>query len=101
MSTQISKRDIETIRSGLKLVAENRELLGKVLEELDLNMPNLKTPTLGGAVFWEDLVSSDGWRVQKNKVFGNCRIIDPENVRVAWGGESAMVNAFDKIANGM
>lgn len=52
---------------------------------------------MGGEIFWENIVNVDGWRLQKNKVFGNCRIIDPNNIRKAWGGEKAMIKALEKL----
>ena len=53
--------------------------------------------TLGGKVFWENIVEHAGWRLQKNKLMTNCRILNPEDIRVAWGGESSMRRAFDKM----
>ena len=60
-------------------------------------MPNIEMPTLGGEVFWTDIASYNGWRVQKNNVFGNCRILDPDDVRKAWGGERDILHAFTHL----
>ena len=49
------------------------------------NTRNIVAPTLGGDVFWRDLAECCGWRLQQNAVFNNCRILDSENVRHAWG----------------
>lgn len=95
---KIGPKEMQLIAQGLKLIAENHDALGKLLENLDLDMPNWKMKTLGGRVFWVDLVSAADWRVQRNRVFGNCRILNDQNERVAWGGESAMIRAFKKIA---
>lgn len=54
------------------------------------NMPNIKTKTLGGKIFWETIEESAGWKLQRNHVTGHCRIVDSDNVRQAWGEESAM-----------
>lgn len=97
MSFKIGPKEAKMIADGLKLVAENREILGDLLENLELSMPNIRMKTMGGPVFWEDLVSAAGWRVQRNKVFGNCRILNADNERVAWGGESCMIRAFNQI----
>lgn len=85
------------IDKGLMIVASNPRILGEVLENLGM-MPNIEMGTMGGEVFWDDLASYQGWRVQKNSIFGNCRILDPNNVRKAWGGESAIRKAFEIIA---
>lgn len=49
---------------------------------------NLPFPTLGGEVFWEDLLVCHGWRVQRHLLLGNCRILDGSNLRHAWGSLS-------------
>lgn len=54
---------------------------------------NLPFPAAGGAVFW-DSWSVDGWKLQENTVFGNWRILDPDNVRQAWGTIEAQLDAF-------
>ena len=59
-----------------------------------LSMPNIPLRTNGGKVFWNELANVNGWRLQKNTVWGTCRIIDPDNIRRAWGGEEAMLKAL-------
>jgi hypothetical protein len=54
-------------------------------------------PTMGGHIFWTEIANVNGWRLQRNKVFGNCRILDPDDVRRAWGGENAMLKAFETL----
>lgn len=71
--------------------------LGKAINELSL--PNIPTGTMGGHVWWKDLASCQGWRLQKHIIWGNCRILDPNNVRRAWGGEKALMNLFERIKN--
>lgn len=85
------------IASGLFKLAQNREQVGILLDNLDLSMPNIKTKTLGGKLLWKNIVSKGGWRLQQNKLFGNCRVIDPENKRLAWGGKSKTVRAFREL----
>ena len=50
--------------------------------------------TMGGHTFWNELARCDGWKVQQNKVFGNCRILDPDNLRKAYGGMSMFEALF-------
>jgi hypothetical protein len=80
----------------LTRLAKDPEMIGRILEHLG-SMPNIPTPTMGGHIFWTDVANVNGWRLQKNSVFGNCRILDPDNVRRAWGGESTMLKAFEAI----
>lgn len=63
-----------------------------------LSMPNIPLKTMGGNVFWNELANVNGWRLQKNMVWGTCRILDPDNVRRAWGGEEAMLKALKQLA---
>ena len=80
--------------------------VGNIEEELDKQFSmNIDFPTMGGEVFWENLASCKGWRIQKNKLFGNCRILDPEDIRHAFGTEEYIskrimgipVNKFNEI----
>lgn len=54
---------------------------------------NLPIPTAGGSVFW-DSYRVNGWKLQENTVFGNWRILDPGDVRQAWGTIEAQLDAF-------
>jgi len=54
---------------------------------------NLPMPTAGGTVFW-DSWRVNGWKLQENTVFGNWRILDPDDVRQAWGTIEAQLDAF-------
>lgn len=51
---------------------------------------NIRFPTMGGKVCWEELVSQGGYVLQRNLFTGHCRILDGDDVRVAWGKEGAM-----------
>lgn len=64
------------------------------------SMPNIPLPTMGGNVFWNELAECNGWRLQKNMVTQHCRILDPSDVRRAWGGDDAMERLFGKLNKG-
>jgi hypothetical protein len=81
----------------LTQIAQDPQTIGKLLEKMG-SMPNVPTSTMGGSVFWTDIASISGWRLQQNRVFGNCRILDPNEIRRAWGGETAMLQAFQSLA---
>lgn len=51
---------------------------------------NIRFPTMGGKVFWEDLETWGEYRLQRNLVDGHCRILDGDDERIAWGEEGAM-----------
>ena len=60
-------------------------------------MPNIPTQTLGGEVFWTNIQECQEWKLQRNGITGHYRILDSNNVRRAWGTESAMENLFNKF----
>lgn len=73
---------------GLELLA-----LGGKLPSL----PNIPFKTMGGHKMWRELANVKGWRVQQNMVTQLCRVLDPYNTRVAWGGYKAMIRDFERI----
>ena len=82
------------ITTGLQMLATTKELADK----LPL-MPNLEMPTMGGKVWWTNLVEYDGWKVQENKITHHCRILDNNNNRRAWGGVDKIQALFETIVN--
>ena len=85
------------IARALNQIANDPQAIGRVLNYLDSPMPNIEAPTMGGEVFWHTIYNVNGWRLQENKIFGNCRILDPQNYRQAWGGKKAILQAFEKL----
>jgi hypothetical protein len=45
---------------------------------------------MGGKVWWNDLEYRGQYRLQQNKIDHHCRILNANNVRVAWGEEGPM-----------
>ena len=71
---------------------------GEIVDLLrNASMPNIPTPTMGGKTFWNELAEYQGWRLQKNMITQHCRILDPQDVRRAWGGDDAMERLFGKL----
>ncbi len=46
---------------------------------------NLPLPTLGGKQLWSDLFFHVGWRIQRHCYTGTHRLLDPADIRRAWG----------------
>ena len=61
------------------------------------SMPNLRMQTLGGKQFWTDHVWRYQWRIQKNAVTGHFRLLDPANVRHAWGSQEHCQEELDRL----
>ena len=68
---------------------------GKIM--VPQGFPTVEGRVMDSEVWWDVLDSVSGWKLEKNKVTGHCRIIDPDKLRVAWGREAAMRAAFGKI----
>lgn len=81
------------LMNALEKIASNPGLLDNI------SMPNINFPTMGGEVFWNNLAVYKGWRIQQNTLTHHCRILDPNDVRRAWGGMAAMEKVFQKLAD--
>jgi pimeloyl-ACP methyl ester carboxylesterase len=58
---------------------------------------NLAMPTLGGRQFWGDLAHFRGWRIQENVYTHHCRLIDPNDVRHAWGTHEQCLTTLQRL----
>ena len=85
--------DEKLFAKALEIIAENPSLIRK------FSLPNINFPTMGGILFWNDLARCNGWRMQQNTITQHIRILDPDNVRRAWGGIDAMEEIFGLMAN--
>jgi pimeloyl-ACP methyl ester carboxylesterase len=59
--------------------------------------PNVATPTLGGMQFWTDELLFRDWRIQRNVLTGNYRLLDESDVRRAWGSFADCRAKLDEI----
>ncbi|MCA9040695.1 MAG: alpha/beta fold hydrolase [Planctomycetaceae bacterium] len=53
--------------------------------------------TLGGRQFWGDVAWYQGWRVQHNVVFGQYRLIDPDDHRQFSGTHAECMNKLEEL----
>ncbi len=58
---------------------------------------NLALKTLGGLQFWGDVFALHGWRIQHNVLTGHYRLLDPDDVRHAWGTKEHCLAAIKGI----
>ena len=58
---------------------------------------NIPSWTLGGKQLWTDFVQCRGWRIQQNALTHHFRLIDPRNVRQAWGTREQCQNQLDAV----
>jgi hypothetical protein len=64
---------------------------------LDYGPWNLQLATYGGKQFWTDQRILGGWRIQKNAVTRHYRLVDPDDVRHAWGTWDACELKLEEI----
>ncbi|HJC47159.1 MAG TPA: SHOCT domain-containing protein [Candidatus Lachnoclostridium pullistercoris] len=91
------EKDYELV---LKALGENTSTTNELLKILDseLSLPNIPTPTLGGEVFWNNIAEYGGWKLQQNMITHHARILNSDNVRIAWGTINGMIKAMDRMA---
>jgi hypothetical protein len=59
--------------------------------------PNVAAPTLGGKQLWGDELFCGQWRIQRNAVTGHYRLLDPDDVRRAWGSKESCQRHLDEL----
>lgn len=62
------------------------------------HLPNRRHKTMGGEYCWDTIASAGIFRLQKNRIIGNCRILDPRNVCVDYGLEDKMRARLKELA---
>ena len=75
------------IEEALKFIASHPEIALKVLNA-ELEMPNR---------FWTTLAEFNGYRLQQNQLTHHARILNANDVRIAWGTLSGMEKALDRL----
>ena len=58
---------------------------------------NVPMTTLGGKQFWGDEFIFHGWRIQRHVYTQHCRLLDPDDLRHAWGSYDACRSEFEQI----
>ena len=74
---------------------DGEEPSGKVM--VPQGFPTVEGRVMDSEVWWDVLDSAGGWKLERNKVTGHCRIIDPAKNRAACGREDEMRAAFAKV----
>lgn len=58
---------------------------------------NVEWKVLDQGVWWQLEAAHKGWKLERNRLTGHCRVLDPKTRRVAWGCEEKMRAAFEKV----
>lgn len=86
---------IEVFRELDEKTDISKELLN--ILDMELSLPNIPFPTMGGEVFWNTLVEHNGWKLQQNMFTHHARILNSDNIRIAWGTINGMEKAMDRM----
>ena len=67
--------------------------------DLSQKISQVNTPmkTLGGRQLWGDVHFFQGWTIQQNVITGHYRLLDPRDVRYAWGSFDSCRQKLDEI----
>lgn len=90
-------------QSNINQNAESGDHMPHNLPKLQIDLPKLQIDmkTLGGRQFWGDVCYFQGYRIQQNVITQHYRLLDPEDVRKAWGTLNECQQALAKIADQM
>lgn len=86
------------VEKALNFLLEHPELAKEIIDS-ELSMPNIPTKTMGGNVMWTTLAEVKGLKLQQNQITHHARILNADNVRVAWGTVNGMQKAIRRLAN--
>lgn len=86
------------VEKALNFLLEHPELAKEIFDS-ELSMPNIPTKTMGGNVMWTTLAEVKGLKLQQNQITHHARILNADNVRVAWGTVNGMQKAIRRLAN--
>lgn len=86
----------EEILEAFSLGAEVSDELMKIIKS-ESSLPNIPFPTMGGLVFWRNIAEFNGWKFQQNMITQHARILDSDDVRIAWGTVDEMSRIMEKM----
>ena len=83
---------IELINHFEELVKQNRSLIDVIGD-----CPNIERPITPETFFWKKVAVKGEYECQENVFSGMCRIVSPNNVRLANGSKNAMIEKMKRL----
>lgn len=83
---------LEVFSSGTEISEDLMQII-----ESESSMPNIPFPTMGGLLFWRNIAEFNGWKFQQNMITQHARILDSDDVRIAWGTVDEMSRIMEKM----
>lgn len=81
--------------AALRKIVEGEELPEEVMVPQDFI--TVEWPVVDMGIWWDVIEEKNGWKLERNKLTGHARILDPKKIRRAWGTLENLKPAFDKI----
>ena len=91
---EIANHHVHFYLEYLRKIVNGEECDGRVM--VPQHLPTVEGKVMDAGIWWRVLDMHAGWKLERNIVTGHCRILDPQKIRRAWGGEAAMRAAFEK-----
>jgi hypothetical protein len=88
---------IAAIMAELPEAAGQNRIRGEAEESTESMRWNWPWRTLGGKQFWTDQWIERDWRIQRNSTTGHYRLLDPQEVRRAWGSFEACAAKLEQV----
>jgi pimeloyl-ACP methyl ester carboxylesterase len=86
------------LRAGEPLV-QSSDVQPKTESASVIDAPwNVPLKTAGGTQLWTDHVWRNGYRIQRNALTSHWRLIDPKDVRRAWGSREHCLKTLDELS---
>jgi hypothetical protein len=83
----------------LKLILLKNILIVMVEQDRNVYVVSIHFPTMGGHTFWTNLCEYQGYKLQQNQFTHHARILDSNDIRIAWGTVNGMEKTLERMAN--
>lgn len=85
---------LNLINSFEELVKQNSNLVDVIGD-----CPNIERAIMPETIFWKKVAKEGGYECQENFFSGKCRIVSPNNTRIANGSKNAMIEKMKRLAS--
>ena len=96
---EINGNDGGGLGTIMEAIADTPALINRILDsEISVSNIPLKISNWDRKL-WDTLEECKGWRLQQNEFTKHCRLVDPDDIRRAWGTKNGMYKALKSLKN--
>ena len=95
--TRLSQNNGEGKYDQAKFIKKGLKMLSELKQYPDSPNLNIKTEVMDAGVFWTDIETVNGWKLQKNDISKHYRILDQNKIRIAYGNEAEIGKYFNGV----